>query len=262
MIFFTLTQQRGQHQQSAKNKPGCAINRPGCAINRPGWSQTHLATTEKQFILVGIAILVPYPFCKVITSHLEIGCQEMEHWHPSNGCHFAENIFDFIFLTGNLILLIKFHWSLLPMVHLTISQYWFRVWLGAYQAPSHNLNQWWPLWDSDLNKIRYQHTTVEPLWKGQGNLTKVAEFCPFPCTILYKSCLFYPSWQATSFERPPSWLAFIKGFHCSSYMDPRVTFFIVFKHQCQSAQHNAICKQVNISKYILVMAWSSKSCLT
>ena len=56
--------------------------------------------------------------------------------------------------------------------------------------------------------------TVKPLWKGQECLTKVAKFCPFPCTILYKSCLFYPSWQATSFERPPSWVAFIEGFHC------------------------------------------------
>ena len=56
--------------------------------------------------------------------------------------------------------------------------------------------------------------TVEPLWKGQECLTKVAKFCPFPRTILYKSCLFYPSWQATSFERPPFWVAFIEGFHC------------------------------------------------
>ena len=54
----------------------------------------------------------------------------------------------------------------------------------------------------------------EPLWKGQECLTKVAKLGPFPCTILYKSCLFYPSWQATPFERPPSWVAFIEGFHC------------------------------------------------
>ena len=56
--------------------------------------------------------------------------------------------------------------------------------------------------------------TVEPLWKGQESLTKVAKIGPFSRTILYKSCLFYPSWQATSFERPPSWVAFIEGFHC------------------------------------------------
>ena len=40
---------------------------------------------------------------------------------------------------------------------------------------------------------------VEPLWKGQVCHTKVAKFGPFLRTILYKSCLFYPS-----FERPPS----------------------------------------------------------
>ena len=61
---------------------------------------------------------------------------------------------------------------------------------------------------------------MEPLWKGQESLTKVAKFGPFPCTILYKSCLFYPSLQATSFDRPPSLVpslvAFIEGFNCIS----------------------------------------------
>ena len=56
---------------------------------------------------------------------------------------------------------------------------------------------------------------MEPLWKGQESLTKVAKFGPFPGTILYKSCLFYPSWQATSLERPPSWVAFVEGFDCN-----------------------------------------------
>ena len=56
---------------------------------------------------------------------------------------------------------------------------------------------------------------MEPLWKGQESLTKVAKFGPFPGTILYKSFLFYPSWQATSFERPPSWVAFVEGFNCT-----------------------------------------------
>ena len=37
----------------------------------------------------------------------------------------------------------KFHWSLFLRVQLTISQHWFRLWLGADQATSHYLNQWW-----------------------------------------------------------------------------------------------------------------------
>ena len=38
---------------------------------------------------------------------------------------------------------LQFHWSLFPMVQLTIFQHWFRWWLGAVQATSHYLNQWW-----------------------------------------------------------------------------------------------------------------------
>ena len=36
-----------------------------------------------------------------------------------------------------------FHWSLFPMVQLTIFQHWFSWCLGAGQATSHYLNQWW-----------------------------------------------------------------------------------------------------------------------
>ena len=58
------------------------------------------------------------------------------------------------------------------------------------------------------------HYTVEPLWKRKECLTKVAKFGPFPCTILYKSCLSYPSWQATSFEGHLGWPLNIDVFQC------------------------------------------------
>ena len=38
---------------------------------------------------------------------------------------------------------LKIHWSLFLRVQLTIFQHWFRWWLGASQAASHYLNQWW-----------------------------------------------------------------------------------------------------------------------
>ena len=38
---------------------------------------------------------------------------------------------------------LKFHWSLFLGAQLTIYQHWFRKWLGADQATSHYLNQWW-----------------------------------------------------------------------------------------------------------------------
>ena len=39
---------------------------------------------------------------------------------------------------------LKFHWSLFLGVQLTILQHLFRLWLGADQATSLYLNQWWP----------------------------------------------------------------------------------------------------------------------
>ena len=48
-----------------------------------------------------------------------------------NGRHFADDIFKCIFLTKIL------------GSQLTIFQHWFRKWLGADQATSRCLNQWW-----------------------------------------------------------------------------------------------------------------------
>ena len=39
---------------------------------------------------------------------------------------------------------LEFDWNLFQKVQLTISEHWFRWWLGAKQAASHYLNQWWP----------------------------------------------------------------------------------------------------------------------
>ena len=38
---------------------------------------------------------------------------------------------------------VRFHWNLFLRIELTILQHWFRKWLGAGQATSHYLNQWW-----------------------------------------------------------------------------------------------------------------------
>ena len=41
---------------------------------------------------------------------------------------------------------LRFHFSLFLRFELTIFQHWFRQWLGADQATSHYLNQWWLLY--------------------------------------------------------------------------------------------------------------------
>ena len=41
---------------------------------------------------------------------------------------------------------LRFHWSLFPRVKITTFQHWFRQCLGADQATSHYLNQWWKVY--------------------------------------------------------------------------------------------------------------------
>ena len=60
-----------------------------------------------------------------------------------NGRHFPDDIFKCIFLKKMYEFRLRFHWSLLLRVQLTIFQHWFRQWLGADQATSHCLHQWW-----------------------------------------------------------------------------------------------------------------------
>ena len=60
-----------------------------------------------------------------------------------NGCHFADDIFKCIFLNENVWIPIKISLKFLPKVQSTIFQHWIRQWLGADQATSHYLNQWW-----------------------------------------------------------------------------------------------------------------------
>ena len=61
-----------------------------------------------------------------------------------NGRHFPDDIFKWIFLNQNVWISINILLKFLPRgLQLTIFQHWFRKWLGADQATSHYLNQWW-----------------------------------------------------------------------------------------------------------------------
>ena len=53
-----------------------------------------------------------------------------------------------------------FHWSLFLGFELTMFHHWFRQWLGANQATSHYLNQWWLVYwciyeSLGLNELNY-----------------------------------------------------------------------------------------------------------
>ena len=60
---------------------------------------------------------------------------------------------------------LRFHWSLFLGVQLTIFQHWLRLWLGADQATSHYLNQWW----LDLQRIYASLGLNELMVLCQGN---------------------------------------------------------------------------------------------
>ena len=64
-------------------------------------------------------------------------------WLRQNGCHSGDKIFKCISWMKMHEFRLRFHWSLFPRVQLTIFQHWLRSWLGAGQAISHYLNQWW-----------------------------------------------------------------------------------------------------------------------
>ena len=74
---------------------------------------------------------------------------------------------------------LTFHWSLFPGVQLTIFQHWFRKWLGADQATSHYLNQWWldyrRIYASlGLNELRPPKMVAFQIWwpvlRGKTNM--------------------------------------------------------------------------------------------
>ena len=61
---------------------------------------------------------------------------------------------------------LTFHWNLFLRVELTIFQHWFRQWLGAVQATSHYLNQWWLVYrriyaSLGLNELNFVIHSIE-----------------------------------------------------------------------------------------------------
>ena len=78
------------------------------------------STTVQAIILyIGLNII----FSKLLP-HLS-GLNELNHWSLDE---MADN-FKSIFLNDNNHILLTFHWSLFPRVHLMIHQHWFRWWV-------------------------------------------------------------------------------------------------------------------------------------
>ena len=68
----------------------------------------------------------------------------LTHWCRDKMAAISQTILSDSFSWMKMLKLrLKFHWSLFLRVQLTLFQHWFRLWLGAGQATSHYLNQWW-----------------------------------------------------------------------------------------------------------------------
>ena len=99
---------------------------------------------------------------------------------------------------------LKVHWNLFLRVQLTIFQHWFRKWLGAVQATSHYLNQWWLVFrriyaSSGLNELTHWKTLFhlgwnihmyEPHTAGGVLWEQATSFLDVTCGIIMIWCLF------------------------------------------------------------------------
>ena len=67
----------------------------------------------------------------------------LTHWGRDKIDAISQTTFSNVFSSMKMFeFRLKFHWCLFPRAQFTISQHWFRWWLGADQPTSHYLNQW------------------------------------------------------------------------------------------------------------------------
>ena len=82
----------------------------------------------------------------IVKSHSFIAgkVHSLTHWGRDNMAAIFKTTFSDAFTWMKIYeLRLIFHWALFLRFQLAIFQHWFRQWLGAGQATSHYLNQWW-----------------------------------------------------------------------------------------------------------------------
>ena len=86
---------------------------------------------------------VPY-YIVMYQSWERISQMVLTHWGRDKMAAISQTTLSNVFSWMKMLeFRLKVHWSLFIRIQLTIFQYWFRWWLGADQATSHYLNQWW-----------------------------------------------------------------------------------------------------------------------
>ena len=94
------------------------------------------------------------PRTRDATKHIEAKIR----WRIFFRRHFCTHFLEWKYLNFDL----KFHWSLFLSIQFTISKHRFRQWLGADQATSHYLNQWWFI--SQTYTVETLYNTINFCW--------------------------------------------------------------------------------------------------
>ena len=82
---------------------------------------------------------------------------------------------------------LNFHWNMFARVQLTIIQHWFRWWLGADQATSHHLNQWWLVHRRIYAWLNLNELT---LWRDEASTSHSALWAVVTAHVLISTVVY------------------------------------------------------------------------
>ena len=88
---------------------------------------------------------------------------------------------------------LKCHWRLFPRVQFTIFQPWFRWWLGAVQATSHYLNQWWILYRRIYASLGLNELTLKRPAEASEAQVPIQNYLHASIFIISAHCFWYSS---------------------------------------------------------------------
>ena len=158
---------------------------------------------------------------------------------------------------------LRFHWSLLPVVQLTIFQYWFRQWLGAGQAISHYLNQWWLIYGrmyaslgfNELNPFSERGprcVVYVPVWRFLDMYARTVCLCVFGLTV--DVCM---QWNMSYYliKHDPHYLDKIQTKYCSLQKGLMIWYMALEIHSTLSLYKVNVVHQIYSLKYSAHLCW-------
>ena len=112
---------------------------------------------------------------------------------------------------------LKFHWCLFLRVQLTISQLWFRKWVGAYQTTSHYLNQWRIYASLGFEELtKFSMLRVPVILHFQRTLFRIPDFALTTQSMTQFSTTFTCKFKQVLTEMFNCWIVYITTFSVSN----------------------------------------------